>query len=307
VDEIIEGKTCVPVNCYEDVLVIAETSKSEPDAVQLKFYTARIGNIRTDWEGEDQTKETLELTEIVHLSPEGMEEARIEAQKLEQHAYEVSTDMYGQTTPAEYPIGTRAVQVEAIQIKADATPYVNTSVSLDSLDEIVVYAADLPEKALYELEIWDDSTSPGGKLIGIQNTGDELDPPPENDPHVIFNLQVQGGIPYRCWIHMKVGAPNGKSQANVIWAQLSGAVDQANQEVLKPDSGSYLTARGPTQEGWAWVRCDMADSESLVRFRTSGEITVRLQAGMEGVGFDQFILSSEEFLENPPSEAVVRK
>jgi len=34
---------------------------------------------------------------------------------------------------------------------------------------------------------------------------------------------------------------------------------------------------------------------------------VRVQAGMEGVGFDQFLLSPARFLEAPPSEAVVEK
>jgi hypothetical protein len=45
----------------------------------------------------------------------------------------------------------------------------------------------------------------------------------------------------------------------------------------------------------------------LVRFGKSGEVTVRMQAGQEGVGFDQFLLSPERFLEQPPTEAIVRK
>jgi hypothetical protein len=32
-----------------------------------------------------------------------------------------------------------------------------------------------------------------------------------------------------------------------------------------------------------------------------------MQAGQEGVGFDQFLLSPERFLEQSPTEAVVRK
>jgi hypothetical protein len=32
-----------------------------------------------------------------------------------------------------------------------------------------------------------------------------------------------------------------------------------------------------------------------------------MQAGMEGVGFDQFLLSPAQFLEKPPSEAIVKK
>jgi hypothetical protein len=175
---------------------------------------------------------------------------------------------------------------------------------------VVVYASDLPQSALYELEFWDDPASPGGRMIGIPNNGDELDPPPENDPSVTFKAQVESGVPYRCWMHMKVGAPKGVSQANVFWVQFSDAVDKENQEVLRLDTGSYLTAKGPEQEGWTWVGCDIADagsSEHLVYFGTSGEITVRLQAGMEGVGFDQFVLSPARFLEKPPSEAVIEK
>ena len=109
---------------------------------------------------------------------------------------------------------------------------------------------------------------------------------------------------------MKVGTSKGKSQANTFWIQFTDAVDEANREVLRPRTASYLTARGPTWEGWAWVGCDLegsSPSESLVRFRKSGEVTVRLQAGQEGVGFDQFVLSPGRFLERPPTAAILRK
>jgi len=177
--------------------------------------------------------------------------------------------------------------------------------------KVVVYASDLSEKSLYEFDFWEDATSPGGKLVGTPNTGDELDPPPENDPNVKFKVTVQKDVPYRCWLHMKVGTPKGKSKANMVWVQFSDAVDKSNKEVLKPGTASYLTAEGPTKEGWAWVSCDLEESksleQSLVRFKTSGEVTVRIQAGMEGVGFDQFLLSPTQYLEKPPVEAMVKK
>jgi len=176
--------------------------------------------------------------------------------------------------------------------------------------EVIVYASDLPQDALFELDFMDDSASPSGKLIGLPNTGDELDPPPESDPHLTFEVPVQAGIPYRCWIHMKVGTPKGRSQANVIWVQFSDAVDESNREVLKLGTGSYLTVQGPTQPGWTWVACNFADSMpagSLIYFRASGEITVQLQAGAEGVGFDQFVLSPLRFLEEGPLEPIVVK
>ena len=119
---------------------------------------------------------------------------------------------------------------------------------------------------------------------------------------VTLNVKGQSGVPYRLWVHMYVGKPKGVSKANLVWVQFTNAVDKANKEVLKPGTGDYLTAQGPAQEGWAWV-----GSERLVLFRTGGEITVRVQAGMEGVGFDQLVLSPSRFLEKPPAEAIVAK
>jgi hypothetical protein len=146
-------------------------------------------------------------------------------------------------------------------------------------------------------------------MVGTPNTGDTLHPPPEEDPHVRFKVSVQSGVPYRCWVHMKVGAPKGFSKANRLYVQFSDAVDATNKEVLKPGTASYLTAQGPTQQGWRWVGCDAGgkSSESLVYFRTSGEVTVHVQAGMEGVAFDQFVLSPAQFLEKPPSDTIVKK
>lgn len=169
--------------------------------------------------------------------------------------------------------------------------------------EIVVYASELPASALSEFSFWNDPASPGGRLVGTPNKGEELDPPPENDPNVTFTVPVRSGVAYRCWIHMKVGAPKGLSQANRLYVQFTGAVDKANKETLKPRSASYLTAEGPAQVGWTWVGC----GESPVRFRTSGNVTVRLQGGAEGVGFDQFLLSPARYLDTPPTEPVVPK
>ncbi len=176
--------------------------------------------------------------------------------------------------------------------------------------EVVVYASELPRRVLAEFDFWDDPGSPGGRMVGTPNKGDELDPPPEDDPHVVFKVPVERGVPYRCWIRMKVGASKGVSQANKLWVQFSDAVDKANHGVFRPGTDSYLTAQGPTREGWTWVGCDEAGPNpppTLIYFQTKGDVTVRVQAGMEGVGFDQFLLSPGRFLEKPPSEVVVKK
>ena len=168
--------------------------------------------------------------------------------------------------------------------------------------DVVVHVGDLPANAFYELEAWKDPSSPGGKMVGVTNRGEELDPPPENDPAATFSARVQAGVPYRCWIRMKVGPAKGVSKANLLFVQFSGAVDKGNQEVLAPRTKDYLTVRGPEKEGWTWV-----SSERLITFRTSGDTSIRVQAGAEGVGFDQVVLSPGRFLKTPPTETIVKK
>ena len=96
-------KTCVPVDCYENVLVIEEFSLEEPDAFQLKYYAQDVGNVRVGWKGEDATQEELELVEIVELTPEAMEEVHTAALELEQRGYELSKEVYAETSPIELP------------------------------------------------------------------------------------------------------------------------------------------------------------------------------------------------------------
>ena len=174
-------------------------------------------------------------------------------------------------------------------------------------NEVIIWASDMSVASLDEIDFIDDSASPGGKLIGLPNSADELNPPPESDPHATFEVQVQKGIPYRCWIHMRVGEPKGRSTANIVYVQFSKSVNGANQEIFRLSTNSYLSARGPAQPGWAWVGCDAQEGESLVYFESDGHTNVRIQAGAEGVGFDQLLLSPAKSLSSPPSEAVIAK
>lgn len=213
------------------------------------------------------------------------------------------------TVAATQPNATEEIPSPAVALDTETEALTQMPEGLSP--EVIVYTSDLPDSAIAEFEIWNDPAAAGGRLLGITNKGDELDPPPENDPHVTFEVQVEGSIPYRCWIHMLVGTPKGKSTANVVWVQFLGAVDKANREVFMPGSNSYLTATGSMREGWEWVGCDPPESVSpintLIHFQSSGEISVRLQAGMEGVGFDQFLLSPAQFLDHPPSDAILEK
>jgi hypothetical protein len=94
-------KTCVPVDCYEDVLVIAESSQEETGAFQLKYYARDVGEVRVGWKGADASQEELQLVNLVRLDPDALAKIRTEALELEKHAYEVSPDVYAQTPPME--------------------------------------------------------------------------------------------------------------------------------------------------------------------------------------------------------------
>lgn len=95
-------QTCVRLSCYDDVLVIAETSESEADAQQLKYYARGMGNVRVGWRGAgEKTKETLELVSVEHLDAVALAAARVKALELERSAYQRSKTVYAHTPPAQ--------------------------------------------------------------------------------------------------------------------------------------------------------------------------------------------------------------
>ena len=94
--------SCVPAGCYEDVLVIAETSREEPGAHQLKYYARGVGNIRVGWRGAGETtKETLELQKVERLDSAAMAEVRAKAREQERQGNQRSPSVYARTPPAE--------------------------------------------------------------------------------------------------------------------------------------------------------------------------------------------------------------
>ena len=97
-------QTCVPVDCYENVLVTEEFNPSEPGSYQLKYYASGVGNVRVGWRGEKEVeRETLELVEFQHLSPEAFAKVRRAAMEMDRRAYERS-EVYRETPPAEHTL-----------------------------------------------------------------------------------------------------------------------------------------------------------------------------------------------------------
>ena len=93
--------TCSEVDCYDNVLVIKEFSRTEPGAFQLKYYASGIGNVRVGWGGPNEDEhEMLTLTNIAQLDAAELEEARNAALAQEARGFELSPEVYGRTQPA---------------------------------------------------------------------------------------------------------------------------------------------------------------------------------------------------------------
>jgi hypothetical protein len=95
-------KTCVPVKCYKNVLVIEEFEKGVPGVFHLKYYAPKVGLVKVGWRGaKEEEKETLALVKRQQLSSKALASARKTALKLDNRAYERSGEVYGKTPPAK--------------------------------------------------------------------------------------------------------------------------------------------------------------------------------------------------------------
>jgi hypothetical protein len=95
-------RTCVPYDCFEDVLVTEEFEEDKPDAFQLKFYAPGVGNVRVGWRGAgEKERERLVLVDVVQLSPAEMQQVREEVLALEERAFRISKGVWDQTPPME--------------------------------------------------------------------------------------------------------------------------------------------------------------------------------------------------------------
>jgi hypothetical protein len=94
-------RNCVPLGCYDNVLVTDETNPFEAaDGHQLKYYAPGVGNIRAAPRGGKE-KEILVLIEVRRLGRKALAKVREESLKLDKRAYRVRKDVYARTPPAE--------------------------------------------------------------------------------------------------------------------------------------------------------------------------------------------------------------
>jgi hypothetical protein len=95
-------ETCVPLGCYQDVLVTEEFERGKPGAFQLKYYAPGVGNVRVGWRGRNEDEhETLVLVDLIELDGEALAEVRAGALQLDENGYARAEGSWGQTPPPE--------------------------------------------------------------------------------------------------------------------------------------------------------------------------------------------------------------
>ena len=83
-----EPKHCVPVGCFEHVLVVDETNPLDPgDGHQFKYYAEGVGNISVAPGKGGKEREILELVKVQTLRPKTLAKLDREALRLDRRAY----------------------------------------------------------------------------------------------------------------------------------------------------------------------------------------------------------------------------
>ena len=95
-------KSCTPLKCYNDVLVIEEFEKGVAGVFHLKYYAPNVGLVRVGWRGAKEVeKETLALVKRQQLGTKALKKADKEALRLDKNAYKRSAEVYGKTPQAK--------------------------------------------------------------------------------------------------------------------------------------------------------------------------------------------------------------
>jgi hypothetical protein len=94
-------QACVPVGCFNDVLVVDEFAPNDPTGGhQRKLYAPGLGTIRVEPVG-GTGQEALKLTKAAPLCPSEFAAVRTQVLAQDRRGYHVSPDVYAKTPHAE--------------------------------------------------------------------------------------------------------------------------------------------------------------------------------------------------------------
>ena len=143
------------------------------------------------------------------------------------------------------------------------------------------------------------------KDAGWSNANEALPAPPD---YFEVRFTPEANKPYRVWMRLRAAADSKFNDS--VWVQFSGAVDADGRPLWRIGTTSALllnlescTACGVSGWGWQtgawWVLND-----SLVRFPTVTEQTLRVQTREDGARIDQIVLGATKYFDSPPGTPI---
>jgi hypothetical protein len=93
-------RTCVPVGCFDNVLITDEWNPTERGAHERKYYAPGVGNVRVGF-ASGRERERLVLRKVRRLGAREAARARRRALTLDRRAYRIAGRVYGRTPRAQ--------------------------------------------------------------------------------------------------------------------------------------------------------------------------------------------------------------
>jgi hypothetical protein len=211
--------------------------------------------------------------------------------------------------PGKYTLTARAVDAAgAVAISAPvsvqvAAPPPRTS---ESIDEIVLYAADAPV-IVGNWMVIPQTTAAGGARLQNPNAGVPKATVALAAPVSYFDLtfNAEAGKGYRLWVRAR--AQGDDSDNDSVHVQFDGSIDAAGAAVDRIDTTSSTVVvledcGGCGVSGWGWQDngYGVGVLGPLVRFSTAGPQRMRIQVREDGIGIDQVVLSAVAYVTQSP-------
>lgn len=180
--------------------------------------------------------------------------------------------------------------------------------------EAVIYAADVRTLKGKWRRRSDPRAPSRNVLYTPEGSGNAEKFDPRSRDYVELELNPLPNTPYRMWIHMAFQDPD----SNGVYVQFEDAVDQEGRPFYPFGSGEALIVQyfpPGVQEGYGWTDRDMrrrtdrnlTGEGPVFQFKTPGRKKVRIYLFEDGTMIDQVVISSEQFIRQPPQDALVAK
>ncbi len=100
--ERMQPEECVPFDCYKDVLVVREGTKSALDN-EFKYYASGVGQIRNEPRGKSKEEDVERLVNVTQLSADGLTEASEEALRIDEKGADEESEVFGDEKAVRNP------------------------------------------------------------------------------------------------------------------------------------------------------------------------------------------------------------